>query len=121
VIESLLVVALVTLLGVGYAAWALVPVDALLLLGVQLVAAGLLFGVPTGAVYHLALRRSLVRAGSLPRRWWLRPTSLHGRIPASDRARVLGWCFAGAAGFFVTVLGCALVALGAVRAMQPPG
>jgi hypothetical protein len=71
--------------------------------------------VPTGLLYHVELRRSLLARQRLPRRWWLRPTSLHGEIRASDRLRVLGWCYAGAAGFLVTLAGCALVALAAVR------
>lgn len=120
-LEALVAGGLVALLGGIWVAWVLVPVDALLLAGAQLVIAGLLFGVPTGAWYHVALRRSLLRAGALPPRWWLHPTRLHDRIPPVDRARVLGWCYAGAAGFLVTVLGCGVVALAAARTLQGAG
>lgn len=100
----------------GCAGALLVAPDALLLGGFWLTLAGLGFGVPTGLVYHLALRRALRAAGRLPARWWLRPTALHDELPRADRARVLAWCAAGAAGFVVSVLGCVLVALGALRA-----
>lgn len=119
-IEGLLMLGLLVAMAAVWAAWAFVPLDALILAGAAIAGAGLVFGVPTGIVYHVLLRRSLVRAGSLPPRWWLRPTSLHARIPAVDRRRVLAWCYAGAAGFLVTLVGCAVVALGALRAMQMP-
>jgi len=97
------------------AATFLIPPAALVVAGAWIVALGLAFGVPTGAAYHVALRRSLLAAACLPARWWWNPTALHDRIPAADRTRVLAWCYAGAAGFLVTVLGCALVAIAAWR------
>ena len=113
-LEALL--ALLILLSLGAAALALsVAADGLVVMGVWIAAAGLAFGVPTGAVYHVALQRSLQRVGALPPRWWLRPTALHDRIPANDRRRVLAWCGAGAAGFAVTVLGMIVTAVGAIR------
>ena len=89
--------------------------ESLLVAGFWLVAGGLAFGVPTGFVYHVALRRALLGAGCLPARWWWQPTALHAAIPPSERLWVLGWCGAGAAGFAVSVLGCVVVAIGAVR------
>lgn len=97
------------------AATLVVPPAALLVAGAWTIAIGLAFGVPTGAIYHLALRRSLLAASRLPARWWWNPTALHDAIPAADRTHVLAWCYAGAAGFLVTVLGCALVAIAAWR------
>lgn len=90
--------------------------DAWMLVGFWLVVGGMLFGVPTGAVYHVLLRRALLKADALPERWWLQPTSLHGRLPPEQRFWVLGWCFLGAAGFVVTVIGCVAVGIGALRA-----
>lgn len=113
--EAWIALGLLVALGGCAAALAVAP-DALLLGGAWIVAAGLALGVPTGFVYHVALRRSLRAAGCLPARWWLRPTALHSELPPADRSRVLAWCGAGAAGFAITVLGCALVALGALRA-----
>ena len=115
-LEGWIALALLVALAGGAAALAVAP-DLLLLGGAWLTAAGLAFGVPTGLVYHLALRRALRAAGRLPARWWLRPTALHGALPEPDRLRVLAWCGAGAAGFALCVLGCALVALGALRAV----
>jgi hypothetical protein len=109
-------IALLLLLVLGGLAAALAVAPATLLVaGFWTAAAGLALGVPTGALYHVALRRSLRAAARLPARWWWNPTALHDAIPAPDRARVLGWCYAGAGGFLVTVLGCALVALAAWR------
>lgn len=113
-LEAGIALALLAALCAGGAALLAAP-DALLVGGAWLTAAGLAFGVPTGLVYHLALRRALLGAGVLPARWWLHPTALHDAIPAPARRRVLAWCGAGAAGFLVTVLGCVLVALAAFR------
>jgi hypothetical protein len=83
--------------------------------GLSLVAVGFAFGLPMGAVYHVALYRALRRVDALPRQWWLRPTSLHDRIPACDRGWVLGWCYAGALGFLVILVGIPISAAGAWR------
>jgi hypothetical protein len=104
---------------VAMAGWvlvtAVVTVETVFVAGLWLVLGGLAFGVPTGFLYHLALRRSLLRSGPLPARWWLRPTQLHDHILGADRRLVLGFCYAGAVGFLVTVLGCVVVAIGAWR------
>src|SRR5512139_144782 len=112
--EILITFGLLAALGVVAFALAVTPA-ALLIIGFWLVVAGLGFGVPTGLLYHVTLRRSLLAADALPERWWWSPTTLHDAIPDGHRAWVLGWCYAGAAGFLVTVLGCALVALAAWR------
>ncbi len=83
--------------------------------GVWAVAGGFGLGVPTGAVYHLLLYRSLQRVDALPERWWLRPTTLHDRIPGEDRGAVLAWCYVGAAGFMVIVFGIVLACVGSYR------
>jgi hypothetical protein len=115
VIEALLVVVSVAALSAGAWAWTSVPAPALLAAGAWLVAGGLAFGLPTGVVYHLALRRSLLALGALPRRWWLRPLALHPHLPADDEPRVLLWCRLGALGCAIAFLGCAVFALGAFR------
>ena len=89
----------------------------LLLVGFWTTLGGLALGIPTGALYHVELHRSLSACARLPERWWVSPTSLHGLIPPTDRVRVLGWCYAGAAGFVVTVLGCVLVAFALFRGL----
>jgi hypothetical protein len=87
----------------------------LLVVGFWTTLVGLVLGLPTGALYHLELRRSLLACGRLPERWWISPTALHGEIPPADRLRVLGWCYAGAAGFLACMLGCLIVALAVWR------
>ncbi len=116
-LELALTFCFIAAMGGWTAAMSLLPVETVLFGGLWLVAGGLAFGVPTGLWYHVALRRSLLRAGALPGRWWLNPTSLHGSVPDTDRFRVLAWCYAGAAGFFVTIAGCAAVAIGAWRSL----
>jgi hypothetical protein len=110
--------AIVILLGAGL--WCIhlaMNVDPELLLfgGIRVVALGFALGLPTGAIYHVALYRSLRRVHALPARWWWRPVSHHDLIPDADRARVLGWCYLGAAGFLVIVLGIAIAFAGALR------
>ena len=79
-------IAVVLLAALGALAVALAVAPATLLVaGVWLVASGLAFGVPTGLLYHVALRRSLLAAGRLPARWWWSPTALHDAIPDADR------------------------------------
>jgi len=114
VLEAGIALALLLLLGAAGLVVSVAP-ETLLVTGFWIAAAGLAFGVPTGFVYHLALRRTLLRAGCLPPRWWWQPTALHDAIPKHERRWVLGWCSAGAAGFAVSVLGCIAVAIGAVR------
>ena len=119
-IETLLVLAVVTTLcGVTWAV-ALVPPDALLYAGSLVTAAGLVTGVPTGFWYHVALYRALRPQGPLPDRWWLHPVPLHGRLPESDRRSVLRWFVAGGLGFFAVVIGCALVVLALLGAWLGP-
>jgi hypothetical protein len=112
--ELLIAAAILGGLGVLAALFAVAPAT-LVVAGFWIAAAGLAFGVPTGAIYHVALRNALLGAERLPARWWLQPTALHGEIPEDDRRRVLAWCYAGALGFLVTVAGCALVAIAAFR------
>jgi hypothetical protein len=114
--ETLIAGALLLAMGAVGAAAALTP-EAWLRAGFVLVALGLGFGVPAGAVYHWALRRALAPQGVLPPRWWLRPTALHGRLGPAARGPVLAWCGVGAAGFAVTVAGCLVLAAGLLRAL----
>jgi hypothetical protein len=116
-LETWLVIGTLLALSGGAIAWMALATDGLLLAGLWLVAAGLGFGLPTGLLYHLALRRSLLGAGRLPERWWLHPIALHPLVPPEDALRVMGWCRLGALGCGVTFLGCAVFALGALRSV----
>ncbi|MFO0688543.1 MAG: hypothetical protein U0900_07535 [Myxococcota bacterium] len=90
--------------------------EALLVGGLGLAALGFAYGIPTALVYHWLLHRSLARAGRLPERWWLSPTSHHAKLPPEDRPRVLLWAAIGGSGFVVIVLGILLTSLGLWRA-----
>ena len=114
-VEIALVLGSLVLLAAGSLAWSLAGAELILKAGVWMVIAGFAFGLPTGAVYHVTLHRSLARAGRLPRRWWLHPTSHHRLMPREDAAHVLAWCRAGAAGCGLVFLGCAVVAFGAFK------
>ena len=107
-VELLIVVAL----ALGVVLVAVVPWAWMLFAGAATTAVGLAFGVATGFWYHVALARALSPVKALTPRWWLQPVPLHARLDADGRRRVLPWFYAGAAGFFVTVVGMALIALG---------
>ena len=93
----------------------LVPGDTVLISGAVMVVLGMLVGVPTGVLYHVALYRRLRPRGPLPARWGLAPLKLHPRLEPCDRRSVMPWFWLGAAGFLATCLGCVLVAIGALR------
>jgi hypothetical protein len=114
-LEAALVLATLIALSGGAWAWTALAPDLLLAVGLWGVVAGLGFGVPTGLVYHVELRRALAVRGELPRRWWLRPIALHPLLPPESSFRVLTWCRLGALGCAVAFLGCAVFALGAFR------
>jgi len=101
------------LMGLVAAPWifAIAPWDVTFGAGVVLMVLGLVVGLPASLVYHLRLRRALQPA----RGWWLHPTALHGRLGDGQRRPVLRWFRIGAAMFGVAILGCVLVAVGAVR------
>ena len=108
---------IVLALGLGVVAVAVLPWSWLLAAGAVTTAAGLAFGVATGFWYHVALARVLAPMNALTPRWWLRPVPLHDRLDEAGRQRVLPWFYAGAAGFFVTVAGMALIGLSLVASL----
>ena len=114
-IEALVALAIALALSLGFLApWLWIAAA-----GALAIAAGLLVGVPTGFWYHVALGRALRAHGALPARWWVRPTAFHSGLSEAERARVLPWFFAGGAGFALTVVGCAALALAALRTALP--
>lgn len=115
-IEALLVfgvVGLLVLLGTG--AYVL-SIEALLLCGAALIAAGFLIGIPAGTLYHLKLYRCMSLRGPVPRSFWLRPTSMHGELEAGEWSGIAPWFLLGGTGFALIVLGCVIVTLGLLRA-----
>lgn len=85
--------------------------------GIGIAAIGFAYGLPTAAVYHWLLYRALVRAERLPPRWWLSPTSHHGRLPREARAGVLAWGALGGSGFVVIVVGILVTSIGLWRTL----
>jgi hypothetical protein len=112
VIELGVVALLVAGLVAVPALFAAVPWDVTFGLGVSLVALGMAIGVPAGAMYHLQLFRAV--RPTRPR-WWLNPTGLHDRIADGMRGSVMRWFRIGAVGFVLAIVGCAMVAVGALR------
>lgn len=83
----------------------------LLWAGLWLVGGGLTFSMPCALRYHLLLYRALSSRGALDRRWLLSPTAQHPKLTASERQRVMPWFYAGAAGWAVSLVGCAALGL----------
>ena len=88
---------------------ALVPALGMLAVGAGCLVLGLVIGLPGSVGYHVALARALAGRRELPRRWWLNPTALHGRLTPAERRVVMPWFYTGAAGFTVVVLGAITV------------
>ena len=84
-------------------------------LGTVLTLAGLVGGGGAGIVYHLALRKALVRLGAGTRGWLWSPASRHGLLDEQARRRVLPWFRIGAAGFFVCLAGTGMIAAALLR------
>ena len=112
--ESLIALAMVLLLvAVGWAIGS--TPEGVLWAGVWVTAVGFGIGVPTGAVYHVALYRALRAIDALPDDWWLRPIAANVLLPQASRGWVMFWCYSGAAGFAVIVLGLGVTTVGALR------
>ena len=74
-------------------------------IGLIMLVAGLVEGVPTGFWYHVVLRRILVKRGALPRRWWIHPTRFHSQLTPEEYRRVRLWFVLGGIGYAVAVSG----------------
>ena len=116
--EALIVFGLLVLLvGAGWAAllfeWQMIAA-----VGIAIALAGLLLGLPTGFYYHVVLHRFLAPRGVLPPGWYWAPARHHRHLEPHERRRVFVWFYAGAAGFVLIMLGCAVVLLGVVVARR---
>lgn len=85
----------------------------LLYAGSMIAAGGLILSVPFAVWYHWKLYRALSPRGELSRRWLWNPTAEHVRLRPDERVGVLTYFYIGALGWVVTVLGLAVVGLGA--------
>ena len=95
---------------------ALPGIECQVTLGAVAALLGLVGGGGAGIVYHLALRRSLLRLHESTRGWLWAPVSRHAVLDDIGRGEVLPWFRAGAAGFFVCIAGIGLVAVAIARA-----
>jgi len=85
------------------------------LVGGVLTFAGLVGGGGAGIVYHLALRKALVRLEASTAGWLWSPVSRHSLLDEIGRKRVLPWFRIGAAGFFLCLAGIGMVAVAILR------
>jgi hypothetical protein len=114
--ETLIVLVLLLLLsGAGWAAL-LLPWQAIAIAGAVCAGFGLLLGVPTGVFYHVRLHAELAPRGVLSARWWWNPVQFHRHLAEHERGRVMPWFYAGAIGFVLIVIGCAITLLGVMLA-----
>ncbi|HEX6245067.1 MAG TPA: hypothetical protein VFZ61_29300 [Polyangiales bacterium] len=110
-LESIWVVAGVTVLGTLAFLVASLPPLTLMWSAAAVVGVGCLIGIPTGIAYHLVLRRELLRLGPLPAGWIWHPTQLHAQLDAKGIDRVRPWLWSGGASFLLIMLGLALLTL----------
>ena len=98
---------LAALVGIGLLGWlatAITP-DAFHNIGLIMLVAGLVEGLPTGFWYHVVLRRILIEHGMLPRRWWIHPTQHHAGLTPEEHRRIRLWFVLGGIGYTVAVAG----------------
>ena len=94
----------------------LLSTQAVFWLSAGLFVLGNLVGLPGGLVYHLRLRRALLKLnGELPPYWWWNPVPHHERIPKEERDDFLGAFYVGAAGFVMLIASAALFVVGFAR------
>lgn len=98
-------------------ALAFVAMETLVVVGGAMIAIGLAIAVPTGLIWHVRLHQVLSPLGLLERGWIWKPVAHNERLPEECRREVLAWCYAGAFGFGVFVLGAIIAGAGIVRAM----
>lgn len=110
-LESLAVVGSVLLLGGMAALVASLPPLALVWTSVAVTALGCLLGIPGGVVYHVVLRRELLKRGALHREWIWRPIQQHAHLDDAALARIRPWFASGALGFALIMIGLALMTL----------
>jgi hypothetical protein len=109
VLETLVVLAGVSLLGgLAFLVASLAPLTLLWCAG-SVIAMGIALGLPGGFWYHVVLRRELLRLSALAPGWVWRPTSFHERLDEPGLMRIRPWFFLGGFGFLLIVTGGALL------------
>ena len=95
---------------------ALPGIELQVLLGGIMTLVGLVGGGGAGLVYHLTLRRALLRLRASTKGWAWTPVSLHDALDDQGKGRVLPWFRLGAAGFVLCVAGLGLLVVASLRA-----
>ncbi len=98
---------LAALFGIGLLGWLVTIVTPHVFhnIGLIMLVAGLVEGVPTGFWYHVVLRRILLEHGPLPARWWIHPTRHHDRLTPEEHRRIRVWFVLGGIGYAAAVAG----------------
>jgi len=89
-----------------------IPTPFMIELGFLCLGIGLLVGVPSGCLYHLALYQVLASQDSLPSKWWLRPTDFHAGLAQDQLAKIRPWYLLGALSFTIALVGGLLAMVG---------
>ncbi len=105
-LELTLVILMVTaVLTVQWLMQAGVSSSTLTELGLFILTAGIMEGIPTGLYYHIVLYRLLHSRGRLPSGWWISPSRYHVYLTEEEGHRVRRWFFLGGIGFLLCIIG----------------
>ncbi len=74
-------------------------------LGLFILTAGIIEGIPTGFYYHVVLYRLLHHRDQLPPGWWISPSQYHVHLTEEEGRRVRRWFFLGGLGFLLCIVG----------------
>lgn len=110
-LETVFVVAGVSVLGTLAFLVASLPPLTLLWSAAGVIGVGCAVGIPAGVAYHVVLRRELLRLGPLPQGWLWSPTKFHERLDVAGMGRVRPWLWSGGMSFLVIMVGLALLTL----------
>ncbi|MEK6683574.1 MAG: hypothetical protein AABY46_02840 [Nitrospirota bacterium] len=105
-LELTMVVLMVTaVLAVQWMMQVSFSASTLTVLGLTVMAAGIIEGIPTGLYYHIVLYRLLRPRGQLPPGWWISPSQYHVHLTEEEGRRVRRWFFIGGLGFLLCMVG----------------
>ncbi|HEY5595472.1 MAG TPA: hypothetical protein VIL61_10030 [Nitrospiria bacterium] len=105
-LELTMVILMVTaVLAVQWVMQVSFSASTLTVLGLTVLAAGMIEGIPTGLYYHIVLYRLLHPRGRLPPGWWISPSRYHLHLTEEEGRRVRRWFFLGGMGFLLCIMG----------------
>ncbi len=102
---------------VGLSVYASLPWESAYLIAAAVVALGMVVAVPTGFVYHVRLHKVLSQRQELPKGWYWHPIPYNAQLEKPHEwDHVMPWCYVGAGGFFVSVLGFVMMGVAMMSA-----